>query len=280
MKASLQSSLQFHKFVDRQLGPEDLLEMSRYVRSCLRDATLDIPTLVASATSLGTLSVVTKDDIKLFAWRMAANVETLSCKTPVIPWVLQKYPEWMALQVVDYKLVRNAKGLTVSEYTFRVLSGTAAGMLVKKRLTRKACRMLARQIGFPSRRKQRSKKSVPRYKEFGDLVGCRLLGLFDAEHSVNTPGFWHMSCTGGMKTYNRKLLKDRTRKFAFKCPMDYTHPCNKCPIGYDQCPVATHPRTYELQHCDECGEENWFDTKLSGDMCVSCMTKYNLRSNQ
>lgn len=229
---------------------------------------------------MGTLPIVTKDDIKLFAWRIAANSEQLSNNVPVIPWIMQKHPEWMGMQIVDYKVMRNARGLTVGEYTFRVLTGSAAGLLVKKRLTRKACRALAKQIGFPRRKKKQTRKSLPRYKEFGDLIGCRMLGLFDAEHSVNGPGFWHMSCTGGMKTYNRNLLKDRSRKFDFKCPMDYTHPCNKCPIGYDECPVATHPRTYELQHCSECGEENWFDTKLSGDMCVSCLTKYNLRGPQ
>jgi hypothetical protein len=246
------------------------------VRIALKDPTLSIPVLVASVTNLGSLPIVTKDDIKMLAWRLAANRDQLSAGTPVIPWLTQKHSEWMAMQVVDYKLVRNARGLMVSEYTFRVLTGTAAGALVKKRLTRKAARMLARQIGFPGRR--RRKKSVPRYKEFGDLVGCRLLGLFDAEHSINGPGFWHMSCTGGMKTYNRKLLKNRTRKYGFECPYDYTHPCNKCPIGYDNCEAATHPRTYVLQQCDACQEENWFDLKLSGEMCVSCLTKYNLRS--
>jgi hypothetical protein len=105
-----------------------------------------------------------------------------------------------------------------------------------------------------------------------------MMGLFDPKLSTGSPAFWHMGCTGGLKTYNRKLLQMRGRQNGFVCPMGYLHDCSKCPIGYDQCPAGTHPRTYVWQLCKVCQEENWFDIKQNKDMCVGCCTKENLRT--
>lgn len=184
------------------------------------------------------------------------------------------------MQVVDCKLVRNRRGLIVGEYTFRILAGTATGMLIKKRFTKKMCRAFAKELGFSNKYRQR-KKSLPYFKEFIDIVGMRLMGLFDPELCVNGPSFWHMGCTSALKTYNKKLLKMRVRKDkdGFQCPNAYTHPCSKCHVGYDECPAGTHPRTYELHYCPGCQEENWFDPKLSRDKCIVCLTKDNLRTD-
>lgn len=231
------------------------------------------PALVESTTYLASCEV-TADELRSYAWRIAGNLPRLLDNKAVIPWMRQLEQEWMPLQVVDYKLVRNRRNEVCAEYTFRVLSGSACPMLVKKILNRKTCAGFAKDLGFTPRSRRR--KSSVYFLDFADLFGLRMFGLFDPELSVTQPKFWHMACPASLRKYNKELLKKRAR-VGFTCPNGYLHACSKCHVGTDRCEAATHPRTYQLKLCSGCKHEAWFDSKRSTDLCVDCFTKNQLR---
>jgi hypothetical protein len=224
-------------------------------------------------------------DLRMLFWRLAGNVHKLKAGYPILPWVIQREPEWMPLQIVDVRLLRNVKGAVVAEYTCRVLAGSAAGMLVKRTFTRKTCAMLAKDMGFGDRyriakqnRTGKRKRTVHPFSSFADFVGLRFYGLFDSETCDSKPKFWHVSAPPSAKSYNRQILKQRAR-IDFTCPFGYTHSCSLCFVGYDSCPVATHPRTYSLGQCSVCKESDWFDSGISRDCCVSCFNKQRLKGH-
>lgn len=273
LRDKIADDLELLGFIDEMMSPDDIEDFVRRVNDLVPTAKPEA--VLASSTYLAT-APLTAASLKQYAWRLAANVSLLEEGKAVTPWVTQAAPEWMAMQFVDCLIKRNRRQELVADYTLRVLSGTAAGMLIHATLNRKICGGLAKELGFGNKYKQRP-NSVKHFKEFSEFVGLRIVGLFEPELCLTTPKFWHMACPSGCKNYNRKLLKKRAR-LGFKCPKGYTHPCSLCHIGYDQCSAATHPRSYVMRMCDKCKEDNWFDEKQNPDMCISCLTKQRLRS--
>lgn len=204
-------------------------------------------------------------DISAFSWRLCGNIEELKNFRPVRPWSGQYLDEWMPLEVVDVVSTQNTK--PSYSFTFRILAGSGASMLCKKVWTKKFCYFVSKQFGFT-----RADKKYP-LKIVNQFVGMRLLGQFLAGQATTETGpvFDKVHISSGMLGFNKILLSKRAKTYpGFQCPIGHTYNCAFCHIGYDQCELSTHPRTYVNRFCEFCEEMAWFDPKTVSRKCVNC----------
>lgn len=201
------------------------------------------------------------------AWRIAGNVEQLRNGVVVPPWNGQRELEWAPLQCLSARTAKNRWGETGSELTWRVLAGSACPLKLVKWWSAKTMRYLAPRLGFT---KKYGKRPFQHPTQFAQL---RMYALLAPElSSARSPGFLEVKLPGKFAEYNRKLIGGRYR-LGFACPHKYTHPCHVCSVGYDQCPVATHPKTHYMDFCAQCGQEAHFDPDLSCEACIRCTTR-------
>jgi len=201
------------------------------------------------------------------AWVLAANLLQLQAGKPVSVWSEQPYDEWVVAQCMDAVECRTKYGKVGAELTFSLLSGTPASLQIKKFWSNRFCQFLARRVGFT-----RADKELP-FHRLTELVGLRLVFLIDKTRSLELPYFDKVDITGNLLSYNRKLLRSRMR-IKFVCPKKFRHPCYLCPIGYDKCGCAVHPRTYVKKLCTHCGNDAWTDpVVMAAVVCVECARK-------
>jgi len=198
-------------------------------------------------------------------WHLAGNINKLKAGHAAPPWTRQNQYEWMPMQIVDRVMRRNHKGDPGDLFTCRVLAGSATSFLVTAFWTMSMSRFASQQMGY-----SKPWGKYP-YHDSASYVGMRLYGLFEPELSTNkAPGFKNICVPSGMHDYNRDLIKKRQR-IEIACPAGYKHACHRCFIGYDQCPLAVHPRSYVKHACDMCKKTTWFDPdKTTLGLCVSC----------
>ena len=214
--------------------------------------------------------VVTKELLSELGWRLAGNIPRLRLGIPVTPWHRQARDEWVPMQIVDQVPYKNKKGDTGAIMAFRVLAGTPCSMLLERFWTYRLSKYLASKLGFSA-----AWGKYP-FKKITELTGMRLYGLVEAERSLGKPYFDQVSVPQSTEDYNRKLIKHRLR-VGFKCPKKYDHPCYACPIGYDNCRCAVHPRTFVRAVCSVCDKNAWMDPiHLELRLCVDCFVKRQL----
>jgi len=143
-------------------------------------------------------------------------------------------------------------------------------MLITKFWTRKFCNYLSQTLGF-----SKPWGNFP-FKRQAELVGMRMYGLLEREKCSRELFFDNLRGSSGTSKYNRDLMKQRKR-MGFKCPQDYKHECWKCHVGYDKCPVATHPRTYVKEECGVCEQVLFHDPRnLEMQTCIKCQIAKDL----
>lgn len=200
-------------------------------------------------------------------WVIAANIRLLQAGKTVTLWSDQPRDEWVIAQCLDAVECRTKYGKVGAELTFSVLSGTPASLHLKKFWSARFSQFLARKIGFT-----RLDKELP-FHRITEFVGLRLLLLIDRHKSLESPYFDKVDITSNLLSYNRRLLRARMR-IGFKCPGNFRHPCYLCPLGYDKCGCAVHPRTYVRKLCSHCGQNAWADpVVMTAVVCVECARK-------
>lgn len=204
-----------------------------------------------------------------FSWLLAGNIPLLRAGSAVRFWGVQPCDEWVPLQVIRADHLRNRKNELGFQFTFLALAGRAVTLRLEKFWPHRACRLVARNAGFTSRRGPMS------YRQGAQLVGLRFLGKIEAARSHGQPWFFETRCPPSCLQYNRELLKKRFH--IVPCPNGWTHDCCRCAVGFEACPAATHRKTYVLQNCPSCGETAPFDPEASSPNCVHCDERNRLR---
>jgi hypothetical protein len=223
------------------------------------------------ARSLYTLvgTTLTKAQATQTAWRLAGNLTTLKKGEPVGPWTRQDHLEWIPLQVIEVLPGRNHRKEFGSYVHTRVLAGTACPMRLQTFWNNKKCAFMASRLGF-SRPYGKSKVEKIFYNRPVELTNMRLLGLLEPELTRDgRPGFWRVTCTPGLLSWNKRLLLARAH-IDPPCPEGYNHQCYQCPIGYDRCPAGCHPNTWEWKVCPECEKKGWCDPGHPRFICINC----------
>lgn len=175
------------------------------------------------------------------AWRLAGNVKRLRAGRFVPPWVHQYEPEVVPVQAISCEFQRTKRQRPMFVFQLRVMAGTPAPMLLSAWWSRSFCYILARRIGYTSRR-----GSFP-FSDPRELVNMRLLVLLDPSKTRDgRPGFCEVRCSAGLKRWNRSIIEKRFRRQGhnhWPCPYGFDHYCYQCPIGYVDCEAATHRLT-------------------------------------
>lgn len=208
------------------------------------------------------------------AWRIAGNVPRLRRGLPAPPWAVQTEKEWVPLEVISGKPFRNQWNRIGSFFEFRVLAGTPCPMKISAFWSAELCRMVSRRLGFSS-----PWHHYP-FKSPMEFVRLRCVVLIDPGLSRLKPAFkdFHEEPPASIIIWNRKVLKIRKR--IRPCPRQWTHPCHKCAIGYENCIGGVHRLNYKRRTCLSCGKEAYFDDDLSTDRCLSCQHRLLLQRKQ
>lgn len=202
-----------------------------------------------------------------FCWLLAGNLARLRRGEAVYAWEYQAEPELMPAQVLSHRFTRTKFGKPAGEYTMRILAGSACPMVVTKLWTTKFVSYLARKVfGFSP-----PWGNYP-YHTQAELVRLRLMVEVDQEFCYNgEPGFGRVDCASGLITWNRKVMVMRDHAKT-PCPFEFTHNCVQCPIGYDRCKAAVHPKTYRLAVCRVCKEDTYHDPDDLTGLCMKCVS--------
>lgn len=253
--------------VGRPIVGDAIIEIANYIVSVLPktvspSAVFETVRLIAGTTFSTTTALE-------FAWRVAGNVDQLVDGQHVVAWTRQLHDE-----VVPIRVEAVTPGSRRDEFGFnlrcRVQAGSPCPMAFNQFFSARSCKAISRVIGF-------SNTSWGPY-QYGGLAAHFVNTLFfahiEAERSRDQPWFRHVSISSGMLKANKSLLDVRCR--VKPCPLNYTHSCSDCPIGYSDCSYGTHRVTYVEQHCTICGNVALFDPALSGVGCISCQKRFSL----
>lgn len=219
---------------------------------------------------------LTKQIIGRLAYRLAGNLPRLVRGLPVIPWTFQQYVEWCPAQIVAMRLHKSATGKLGYILSFRLLAGTAAGLIVQRFWSKKFCYVVAPSLGFSKKRRRADQIGyLPRtMHHVKELVTLQALVRLDPTLCKGEPLFEKISVPANLLKWNKEQMKHRDRMDkGYDCPKGYTLSqvmCHQCPVGFTTCRAACHRTQYVFQLCTECGRRAAFDKELTAEMCLDC----------
>lgn len=209
-------------------------------------------------------------------WRAAGNMPVLRRGKGVLPWRVQRYYEWVPLQILGCRQSRGPRERIGARYSFRVMAGTPCPLVLTKWWSREFCRFRANDFGF-SRPARGSQPASHPYAAQDQLVGLRVYALIEPKLCAQEPGFRALGWPPSVHDWNLELIRRRLRVDpGYTCPkkLPATFPCHKCPAGYISCPAGTHRQNWVQKPCEACQRPlAWFDPETAADVCVDCTVK-------
>lgn len=216
----------------------------------------------------------TKEVWKETAHRLAGNSVRLRNHRVVLPWSLQRFDEWVPVQIMGLRYARGGRGKMGVQFTLKIMAGTPCPKIFFQFWSFKKCRYLSSKFGFQRFRGKEPPKHF--YENPKQLVTLRFLALVDSNLSDREPYVTEIEFPPSVEDWNRRQNHRRTR-LEFKCPKGYPRElkCHDCPIGYVHCPAGTHAQDYSIEPCPKCGEKQaFFDADLPDTMCLDCHIKH------
>lgn len=215
---------------------------------------------------------------ELMSHRLAANMARLQEGHPVYPWTIQKRKEWVIAQVIGAIPRSSSKLEPGSLLTVKFMTGSVAGLVIKKWYSLKGCRGLSRKVGFPKPKNDKHWES-PKvlYRIPDDLVTLRFEALIDAEYCDEDPGYRETRKDKSAGAWNRTQLRHRYRD-GVSCPRGYSKSvfCHNCTATTKQCRAAVRNEPLALVTCATCTKKAWgYSSKQP--ICVDCLRKESYR---
>jgi hypothetical protein len=230
------------------------------------------PTLEDSLRHLAG-ALVTPELLDDTCWRLAGNLTRLRHRKAVPPWHGQQLMEWVPLQVLGCRRVKNARGRLGARLRFRIVAGTPCPRIVDRWWSMTQCRVYAPEFGF-SRPVGRNAQPRHPYGVPEQLVSLRLYGLIEPQLCGVEPAFRVVGWPDSVADWNREVIRRRLRVDpGYTCPRGYPtqFQCHRCPAGYVDCLAATHKHEWRTGPCPECHRPDaLFDPDDTGGLCVDC----------
>lgn len=248
-----------HPYIDRTL-----------TGSTPRDVCKDILEVLPASVSEGALfesvrvlagTQLTQKTAGELAWRLSGNVHKLQAGVPVFPWTRQVEDELVPVCLAD---MRPMKKKNINGYMFycRAVAGSPCPMVFTQFISVGSCRSIAETLGF-------SKPWGPYpFQTPLHFVNLLFYAHVEVARSKTQPGFIKISASSSMLRENRDKIEIRCR--TKPCPRQFSHPCAFCPVGYDSCHAAVHPKTYVARECPTCNSEGWFNPGEASLTCQQC----------
>lgn len=210
------------------------------------------------------------------AHRLAGNVHRLKARKTVQPWAVQRFSEWVPVQVMSVRRQPARNGDHGALLSLKVMAGTSCPMLLEKWRSLRWLFHFARHVGFSRRFSHGQPGKLP-YAVPEQYTTLRLAVLIEPVLSLQKPDFRVVDVSDSLKKWNRSQLLRRARLDpAFKCREGYDRsvPCHRCWRGYESCPAGTHRADLAFGPCKGCGEgDAAFDPDQNLDLCINCHYK-------
>jgi hypothetical protein len=262
------------EFLNKQVKGE---EFQRFVDICVDALSLQIKD-VHRETVLDSVRYMAGDTFTLeamneVAHRLMGNIPRIRHRRVVSPWSVQRFYEWVPVQIIACRRSQNVQGEVGAMLTLKFMAGSPAPMVVLQWWSLRKCRYLSRDFGFSKPASHSASYPAPfPYAQPEQLVMLRFLALLDPARGETEPGFTVIDTMPSLRKWNRDQIKRRAR-IKFKCPQNYPadFPCHRCPIGYLECPAGTHRLTYVQKKCPKCSKKKavW-DLEIPAKMCIDC----------
>lgn len=242
-------------WIGQPLVTEVFWDFTHKVSTCFPRIS-DVTIFQTTNCLLGT--TLTANSLYEFAWRLAGNVAELKKGKSALPWTAASEPAWHPAQILEATHVqlpdKSGKLRPACRYRLRILAGPACPMTLPRTWTSKFIYYISRRVfGFSG-----AYGAYP-FQSPLELVSLRLEVQLDNTLGYHgLPGFEQLRSAGPLKKWNRSIMRAR-QHIDPPCPESYTHPCHHCHVGYDCCPAAVHPRSYEWKFCVVCKQETWHD---------------------
>lgn len=214
------------------------------------------------------------------AHRIAGNLPNLRRGMRVVPWHIQRFYEWVPVQIMGVRKARNGRNEMGAMLSIKILAGTPCPMTILTWWSNRKCRHLSREFGFscPPGKRQLLPPKYP-YSDPAQLVQMRFSALVDPTKSDREPVLTEIEFPPALSEWNRGVIRRRFREEGvFDCPLSLpvTFGCHHCPMGYgleneSPCAAACHRYDYDERPCPVCGEEKaLWDREIPANMCVNC----------
>lgn len=211
--------------------------------------------------------ILTEAKARELAWRIAGNIDQLLEGRPIHTWTQQLHDEAVPVRI---ERMRPARRKDVPGWTLfcRVLAGSPCPLVFPQFMSSRSCSRIARTLGF-SAPWHRYPYSTPLH-----FVNLMFIANLEAAKSDSAPYFQTISNTSALVNLNRGLIEVRCR--ARPCPRGYAHPCEKCWVGYNECPAGIYPKTLVMRVCASCLTDAYFEPTDDGNVCINCRgTQHN-----
>lgn len=211
------------------------------------------------------------------AHRLAGNLPRLRRRRPVLPWVVQKMPEWVPVHILGCRSRLGPKNQPGAVLDFKIMAGSPCPLRMRRWWSLSFCRYHATLFGFSRPASDRS--SYPAKYPFtvaAQLVNLRLYVLIQPDRcELGRPDFDRIKVPGSVHDWNREQLRYRFRVDpGYVCPDGHPREfgCQRCPRGYESCRAAVHALDYVFKPCPGCDQERApFDPEWGPKaLCVNC----------
>ena len=212
-----------------------------------------------------------RTDLRDVCWALAADVPALRVDRPVWPPVLRDGAPAL-FQVVAARAAPRRPGADLRvRLRLKAVAGTGAPAETEVTWASRFLQYAAQTVfGFcrPPRRPDPNRPAPqgPRYVHYLQVVSCRFRGTPEERDGRREIGA--LACPPAAVQWNRALGDMRARTTC-ACPFAYTHPCQECRKGRDECPAACRPLTLVDDPCPGCGRVATLD-KAWGGLCRTC----------
>lgn len=263
-------------------------EFARFVTIVAETLGVDKLDRATLADSLRPLAGIPLDAATILAasHRLAGNLHRLRRRRPVLPWQVQRFPEWVPVHILGVRPALDPGGRHAGALlSMKIMAGLACPLVVLHWWSIRHCRFIAPLFGF-SRSPGPKAKRVPLYPFTAplQLAGMRIEALVDPALSERDPVFGRFRFTDAMDRWNRRKLKQRARLDPeYTCPENFPadFPCHHCVVGSLRCPAGTHLHDYVVHACPGCGrDEADFDPDYHVNLCVDCVTAQMYRQRR
>jgi hypothetical protein len=260
-------------YIGKKAILSELHGMSVVIAKCLPEA-ISFDLILESLMDLAGVEL-TREHLKVIAWRIAGNVDRLRNFHPAVPWYRQCQEEYVPVQVVGLKRQYRKKELRI-EATLQTLAGTPVPLKITKTWSPKFFGLISKSMGF-----SKPWGEYP-YRNPLQVYGMRFYVLVEPRLCDSSgPKFEKLWMDedarsirpSGCVRFNQELLKLRHRtRSQFECPENYLpeFECHRCAVGRDRCPIAVHSRTFVTRRCPRCEKVAFFDPEVSERLCIDC----------
>lgn len=262
-------STALHPYIDRSLTGSTPHDVCKDILEVL-PASVSEGAVFESVRVLAGTTLTQKAAAEL-AWRLAGNVNKLQEGVPVFPWVRQIENERVPIRVEDMRPVkkRNTSGYLLQ---CRAVGGSPCPMVFPQFISANGCRAISETLGF-SKPWGPYPLRTPMY-----FVNLLFYAHVEVERSKAYPGFLQISVSSSMLRENREKIEIRCR--TKPCPQQFSHSCDFCWVGYDNCIAAVHPMTYVARDCPTCNTDGWFNPGESSISCQQCRRNSQLNEGE